>query len=142
VPKTPDNVTPIGVNRDTGELVDMESTPKKRRRVRREIRFVMIEVESARNLRLTGKEWEMFWEFAAATDRENGQARIRTAELAKRLEMIPQNVSRMLRKLKDRNVILEEGLSVWRINPRLLTRGSVERWQVDIDAAPGIQWRP
>jgi DNA-binding transcriptional ArsR family regulator len=133
----------MGMNPETGELEEMAAAPKKRRRPRKEIRFVLVEVENTmRHLRMTTNEWALFWELAAVTDRESGQARIRTAELAEKLEVAPQNVSRLLRNLRDRNIILSEGLSVWRISPRLLTRQAVERWEKDMQDAPGIKWRP
>jgi hypothetical protein len=142
VPKTPSNVTPIGLDRETGEIVDLAQHPKQRRRPRREIRFVLVEVENTmRHLEMTSKEWTLFWEMAARVDRENGEIRVRTAELAAALDIVPQNASRLLRRLRDRHILIEEGLSIWRINPKLLTRGSAERWAADMDDAPAIVWK-
>lgn len=132
----------------TGEIVPIGDltveVPQQTRRakVRREVKFVMVAIsmEAMPKLRMSTGEWQLFWTLAAHIDKERGTASISTGVLAQELDRRGPHVSRSLGDLRRRGIIIQEARGVWRFNPLLLARGSVEDWAKDMDGAPRIDW--
>lgn len=139
------------VNRETGEITehgDMTALVPQlptRAKARREVRFVMVQIRSktARSLsdlHLSGVEWRIFHALADFVVLDTGQARVHTRELAAILGYTPRFTSRVLSRLRARNVLIREGTGVWRFNPLLVGYGSIEAWAGRMEDAPRIDW--
>jgi DNA-binding MarR family transcriptional regulator len=132
-------------NTETGEVTDLGTitglVPQQaRRKNRREIKFMLIDIEAMPKLAMSKGEWKLFWQVVSYTDRERGEARVTTGELAKAIGWNVPNTSRALKKMADRNILLKEAIGVWRVNPLLMTRKQVEKWEIDMRHAPAIDW--
>ena len=136
------NVTAL--NPDTGEMVEFGDVtgeqPIHNRRARRGIKFVMIDMETMPQMRLSKNRWTLFWKLVSYVDKERGVARITTAALSRELGWTRQNTSRELGVLRKRNIIIRIEEAVWQINPRILSRKMAERWEVDMEKAPYVDW--
>ena len=91
--------------------------------------FAMVELSEISKLDLTGAQWRVFWQVAAAVNKETGIAAIRTQQIAADIDAIPQNVSRELSALRRRHVLIAEGPGQWRINSNLAWRGELKDWE-------------
>ena len=63
-----------------------------------------------------------------------------TGELADALGWHPANTSRGLSGLVRRGILIRERQGVWRVNPLLMSRQAVEKWQLERDGSPKIDW--
>ena len=135
-----------GVIEATGELIElgtvrgMVPVVPRRAKTRKEIKFMMIDIEAMPELRLTKGQWQLFWRLISYVDRERGEARVSTAELAVRMGWSAPNTSRALSEMVRRNIILKEQRGVWRVNPRLMSRKDVAKWELEMKDAPRIDW--
>lgn len=134
------------LNHDTGEVTDLGDiiamVPQQQRRktARREIKFAMIEIEAMPKLKMSKGEWTLFWTVVRHTDREWGVSRIQTSELAEAMGWSAPNTSRAISRLVARAILIRERAGVLRVNPLLLSRKSVDKWEVDMETAPKIDW--
>lgn len=136
------------VNKQTGELIElgdisgMSPAASRKKKTRKEIKFVMVAIslEAMPRLRMAKGEWTLFWTLVSYLDMERGQARVSTKELAEVIDRAPQDTSRALSNLRRRNIVIREAQGVWRINPHLLTRGTIEQWEIEMRDAPDIDW--
>lgn len=136
------------MNQETGELIElgdisgMTPAQSRRKKSRREIKFVMVAIsmDAMPRLIMAKGEWTLFWTLVSYVDMERGEARVSTKELAEKVGRFPQDVSRSLSRMVKRNIILRERQGVWRVNPHLLARGTIEQWEVDMRDAPEIDW--
>jgi len=139
------------VNPDTGEVTDLGTltglVPQvpTRAKAKREVRFVMVQTrsraaKSLMDLHLSGVEWRVVWAVADYLILETGMARVKTAELAGILGYTPRFTSRVLGRLRRRNVLIREAAGVWCFNPRIVGYGSVEGWAKRMEDAPEIDW--
>lgn len=138
-----ENVTAI--NPETGEVIHLENlsgrvpiTPKKKRR---ELKFMLVDIEAMPELKMSQGLWSLFWQVVKFTDKERGEARVMTKELAEALGWTSQNTSRALGRLRKRGILLRINQGVWMVNPRLMSRKGVEKWELDMEEAPQIDWR-
>ena len=132
-------------NGETGEVIAGTLTglvpqQSRRRKKRKEIKFAMIDIEAMPKLVMSKGEWSLFWAVVSYTDRERGESRVSTKELADRLDWEGSNTSRALTKLCRRNIIIRERPGVLRVNPRLIARGQVDQWESAMEKAPEIDW--
>ncbi len=133
-------------NQKTGEIIELGTVtglvPQQQRRskARKEIKFVMIDIEAMPKLKMTKGEWSLFWLVVSFTDRERGESRVRTAELAEGVGWNSQNTSRAITKLVGRGILIRERVGVLRVNPQLMTRKTVDKWEIDMRSAPKIDW--
>lgn len=125
---------------ELGTITGLVAQQQRRSKARREIRFVMIDIEAMPRLSMSKGEWSLFWLVVKRTDREAGECRVQTAELATDLDWLPNNVSRSLAKLRKRGILIKERAGVWRVNPQLMSRKSVDKWELDMKSAPEIDW--
>jgi hypothetical protein len=128
--------TPSHVAARTGMVPVQPKRPKNRR----EIKFAMIDMQAMPKLKMSKGEWSLFWLVVSYTDLERGEARIATGELSKELGWAGPNTSRALSRLAERNILIKEGPGVWRANPRLLARGTVDKWELHMADAPAVDW--
>lgn len=139
------------VHPETGEVTDLGTltglVPQlpTRAKAKREIRFAMVQTRSRTGqglsaLHLSGVEWRTFWALADFMILETGQARVRTVELAGILGYTTDFTSRVLGRLRRRNVLIREQPGVWRFNPLVMGYGSVEAWAKRMEDAPAIDW--
>lgn len=132
-------------NEATGEIISGTITglvPQQQRRskARREIKFVMIDIEAMPKLAMSKGEWKLFWAVVKYTDRERGESRVQTSELADAIGWNGPNTSRAISRLCKRGILIKERVGVLRVNPQLMTRKSVDKWEADMASAPAIDW--
>src|SRR5690606_33775148 len=133
------------LNETTGEIISGTITglvpqQQRRRRRRKEIKFAMIDIEAMPRLAMSKGEWSLFWKVVSYTDRERGESRVSTKELAEQMGWLGANTSRALTKLCRRGVLIRESPGVLRVNPKLMSRKQVEQWELDMEKAPDIDW--
>jgi hypothetical protein len=135
-----------GTDEKTGELIELGTITgmipvvPRRGKARKEIKFMMIDIEAMPALKMSKGQWQLFWNIISFTDRERGEARVSTGELAKAMGWHSQNTSRALTELRERNIIIREGQGIWRVNPRLMSRKDVAKWELEMAEAPRIDW--
>jgi len=135
-----------GTDEKTGELIElgtitgMVPVVPRRAKARREIHFMMVDIDVMPQLKMSKGEWQLFWHLISFTDRERGEARVTTSSLSRLLGWTSQNTSRSLTRLAERNVILREDRGVWRVNPRLMSRKDVAKWEIEMANAPKVDW--
>lgn len=131
-------------NQTTGEIIELGNlsgmVPSGRARKRKELKFAMVNLETVTQLEMSKGVWKLFWQVVAHMDRESGQSRVTTAELALLLGWSGPVTSRALSSLATRGILIRHRMGVWRINPLLLTRNSAVQWEEEMVGAPAIDW--
>jgi hypothetical protein len=144
--KRPDNVTPMvryqAVNRDTGEVTDIDGPAFRRGKKRgRRRMFALIDLEAQARLELTGQEWAVLHVIMRAVNAETNEARIGREEIAADLGVAAPNVTRVMRTLRDRRIITTLRQGVHRVNAHLMFRGSAQDWDTITETEREPQWK-
>jgi hypothetical protein len=141
--KRHDNVVPIthipAINRETGEVMDMEVLAKRgRKRSGRRRVFAMIDLEAMERLDLTGLEFKVLARIARAANAETNEAWITQEQIAHALGSVQPSVARAIRTLKERRIIFPLARRGYRVNPHILFRGAVPDWNdaTDMEKEP------
>lgn len=134
------------VDQETGEVVPLgnitalQPVAPRRSKSRKEIKFMLVNIEAMPRLKMSKGEWSLFWAVVSYVDRERGEARVATGELARSLDWLPHNVSRSLSALARRGILVRVERGVWQISPLLMTRKAVDKWEIDMESAAPIDW--
>lgn len=130
-----------GVIQSTGEVVDIsiaETRGRRKKGVRKV--FALIDVNATAKLDLTPSQWRVLMQLIKAINKETGESRISTAEIARELGMASANVSRTLSELRARSIVQTERAGLHHVNPHIAFRGSADEWDDATDAAPEPEW--
>lgn len=101
----------------------------------------LMDIDNMVRLELSMQEHKiLFGLLAFIPEKGGGEARVTTSELADRLSMKPQNVSRGLRSLRDRHVIRTPRQSVHEVTPWLAYSGDFDSWNSEVDGWPEPIW--
>lgn len=98
--------------------------------------FVMLSKSGLRKLDLTGAQWSIFAQMLALVDHTTGESRVSTSELAETTGMRTQNVSRALREMQDRKLMLKLGVGRYRINTHIVQLAGADEAVRDADPEP------
>jgi DNA-binding MarR family transcriptional regulator len=98
--------------------------------------FVMLSKVGLRKIELTSAQWSIFAQLLAFMDHTTGESRVSTSELAEITGMVAPNVSRALREMQDRKLLLKLGVSRYRINSHIAHLAGADEEIRDSDPEP------
>lgn len=97
----------------------------------------MVDMGVISRVELTGGELRVLFAIAARIPQKGGvEARCSVAEVAAACEMKPQNVSKIMKDLRGRNIIRTVRVGVHEITPWLLYNGDFDSWNMETDEWP------
>lgn len=130
-----------GIVRGTGEVVDISITEGRGRRKKgaRKV-FALIDVEATAKLDLTPSQWRVLMQLIRAINKETGESRVSTAEIAREVGMAASNVSRTLSELRARRIVRTITPGAHRVSPHIAFRGSADEWDLATDETPEPDW--
>ncbi|QKW32486.1 helix-turn-helix domain-containing protein (plasmid) [Nocardiopsis flavescens] len=85
--------------------------------------------------RLSATEYDV-WNTLLGHMVHGGQVPLSRADVAQRLNIKPEVVSRATGRLKELGLIWRINLGLWQINPRIAFKGTAEEWVHAIDTIP------
>jgi len=90
--------------------------------------FAYVDVESMAMLDLTRQEYRVFTFLCSMIDQGTNHIRVTGVYIAKSIGMTQNNVSRTLKALRERNIIIAVDHGVWRINSWIAWKGNYDKW--------------
>jgi len=146
--------TVVGQQADpqTGELIPFHLhnaeiiTPAKSGRPhskkdRRHPVFMLVDAANAMaKLELTGQEARIFWIIVGRINPATNECRVKATEIATELDVSPAAVSQVIGRLRQRRIILPNGVSTWTINPWIAAYGQVDDWEQATPTLPQPIW--
>lgn len=113
-------------------------------------KWAYVDAESMSMLDLTRQEFRVFTFMMGKMDQPAGEIRVTGAYIARTIGMTEANVSKTLKSLRERLIIIPEGLGIWRMNSWIAYMGEYKKWypaamddeepywtQEELDAAKG-----
>lgn len=139
-------MTPIahytGVVGSTGEIIDVVAPAiRGRKRKGRRKMFALMDLEALDMLELTGVEWAVLHRLMRAVSPETNEAHISGAEIADHLGKPRSNVTRALKELRDRRVIVTRRRGVHKVNSHIMYRGSNQDWELASESEKEPIWK-
>lgn len=128
---------------ETGQAVEIDA-PRRRKRKRgwRE-KVAMIDLDNIGRLELSGLEYRILFAVMQAVPEKGGcRASITIEEVAERVQSTSPSVSRAMKVLRDRRVLIREDNKIGRVmvNPWLMFNGDFDSWAVETDATAEPIW--
>lgn len=124
--------------------VEWQEPVKQGRKSARERKHRVFALVDARNamarLEFTGLEGRVFWTVAAAADPTTNECRITGEQIAARLDTVGPSISRALKELRDRRILISTGRSQWMVNPWISYYGRAEDWETVTLEHPEPEW--
>lgn len=122
---------------DTGQTVSV-NVPRRRKRQKGWREHVsMVDLDVITRVELTGAEHRVLFNIAARIPQKGGvEARVSVNEIAAGCEMKPQNVSKIMKDLRARNILRTLRVGVHQITPWLLYNGDFDSWNMETDEWP------
>lgn len=102
--------------------------------------YAMLDTESMGMLDLTRQEWRVFSFLLSKVETGTGEIRVTNSYISKSIEMTPNNVSRTMKSLRERHIILAEAYGVWRINSNIAWVGDWKKWNAAANDDPEPIW--
>jgi DNA-binding transcriptional ArsR family regulator len=91
-------------------------------------RWAYVDAESMMLLDLTRQEYRVFTFMMGKMESPSGEIRVTGAYIARSIGMTETNVSKTLKSLRERLIIIPEGLGIWRINSWIAYMGDYKKW--------------
>lgn len=91
-------------------------------------KWAYVDAESMAMLDLTHQEYRVFSFMMGKMEAPAGEIRVTGAYIARSIGMTQQNVSKTLKSLRERLVIIPEGLGIWRMNSWIAYMGEYKKW--------------
>lgn len=85
--------------------------------------------------RLTATQYDV-WNTLLGAMQRGGWVPLTLEEISDRLGAYPSNISPALSVLRDRGLVWKEGAGLWRINPQVAFRGTIEEWNEALATIP------
>lgn len=98
--------------------------------------FVMLSKVGLKKIELTGAQWSVFAQLLAHMDHTNGESRIMLQEIAEATGTKSPNVSRCMKELQDRDMVIKLGVGRYRINSHIAHLAGADDDIVDSDPEP------
>ena len=98
--------------------------------------FVMLSKSALKKVELTGAQWSIFAQLLALMDHTTGESRVATSELSETTGMAAPSVSRALREMQDRKLMLKLGVGRYRINTHIAQLAGADEAIRDADPEP------
>jgi CRP-like cAMP-binding protein len=118
---------PVGPTK-TGRPANTRTRVRKGRKNKVTKRFAYVDTESMAMLRLTVQEHRVLYFMMSMIDQGTNEIRVTGVFIAKSIGMTQANVSKTLRSLRERLIIIPVDHGVWRINSWIAWTGSYDKW--------------
>lgn len=118
---------PVGP-RKTGRPANTRTRVRKGRVTKVTKRYAYVDTESMAMLRLTVQEHRVFTFMMSMIDQGTNEIRVTGVFIAKSIGMTQANVSKTLKSLRERLIIIPVDHGVWRINSWIAWTGSYDKW--------------
>ena len=146
MPRKPDagirSTTHLGIVRETGEVVDVEMPVLRGRKRRGKKRvYGLTDLESIARLRLHAAEWTVLNRIMAGLNGETNESSVTHALLADECGMARPNISRIMKTLTERRIIIPVRYGVYRVNPWIVYRGSNDDWTIATEPEEEPVWQ-
>lgn len=103
--------------------------------------FMLVDAANAMaKLELTGQEARIFWIIVSRINPSTGECRVKATEIAAELDVSPAAVSQVTGRLRQRRIILPNGVSTWTINPWIAAYGEAVEWEKATPTVPQPIW--
>lgn len=90
--------------------------------------YAMVDTESMGMLDLSRQEYRVFSFLMSKADTGTGEIRVTNTYIVRGTGMTANNVSKTMKLLRERNIIIAEGYGVWRFNSNILWVGEWKKW--------------
>jgi hypothetical protein len=145
--KQPDNVTSIARLRgkvdETGQTVSIDAPRRRKRKKGWRDRVGLIDLGLMSRLDLNGSEWRVLSTVMACVPEKGGSEAFCTLqEIADRHEIPLSSVSRAMKSLRDRRIIMKNDRRIgrWHVNAWLMYNGDFDSWNVEAEQDPEPIW--
>jgi hypothetical protein len=101
--------------------------------------YVMVDTESFGMLDLSRQEYRVFSFLLSKVDGA-GEIRVTNQYISKAIGMTSNNVSRTMKSLRERDIVISEGYGVWRINAWIAWVGEWKKWNKASQDDPEPTW--
>ncbi len=91
-------------------------------------KWAYVDAESMSMLDLSRQEYRVFTFMMGKMDQPAGEIRVTGAYIARSIGMTETNVSKTLKSLRERLIIIPEGLGIWRMNSWIAYMGEYKTW--------------
>jgi DNA-binding transcriptional ArsR family regulator len=91
-------------------------------------KWAYVDAESMSLLDLTRQEYRVFQFLMGKMEQPSGEIRVTGAYIARSIGMTPANVSKSMKSLRERLIIIPEGLGIWRMNSWIAYMGEYKKW--------------
>lgn len=141
----PDNVTSIarlkGTVVETGQAVEINAPRKRKRKKGWRDHVSMVDVGMMQRLELTGGESRvLFALLARVPERGGAEAFAVVDDMARELDVSGSYVSKILRDLRERNVVMKVRNGKYHVNTWLAYNGDFDSWNAEVDDDPEPIW--
>jgi hypothetical protein len=90
--------------------------------------FAYVDTESMAMLDLSHQEYRVFSFMMSKMEQPSGEIRVTGAYIARSIHMTAVNVSKTLKSLRERLIIIPEGHGSWRMNSWIMWMGDYKKW--------------
>lgn len=91
-------------------------------------KWAYVDAESIGMLDLSRQEYRVFTFMMGKMESPSGEIRVTGAYIARSIGMTEANVSKTLKSLRERLIIIPEGLGIWRMNSWIAYMGEYKKW--------------
>lgn len=102
--------------------------------------YVMLDTESMGMLDLSRQEYRVFSFLLSKVETGTGEIRVTNMYICKSIGMTQPNVSKAMKSLRERHIVIAEGYGVWRINAWIAWVGEWKKWYKASQDDPEPQW--
>ena len=101
--------------------------------------FVMLQKAALKRLELTGSQWQVFSQLLAHMDHTTAESRVMVGEIAEAIGSTQPSVSRSMKVLQDRHIVVKLGLGRYRVSSHIAYLSGETEDQRSMDPTP--EWR-
>ena len=91
-------------------------------------KWAYVDAESMSMLDLSHQEYRVFSFMMGKMDQPAGEIRVTGAYIARSIGMTQNNVSKTMKSLRERLIIIPEGIGIWRMNSWIAYMGEYKTW--------------
>jgi DNA-binding transcriptional ArsR family regulator len=143
----PDNVVSMARLRgkvvDTGQSVEIDAPRRRRRKRGWRDHVSLVDIGMMTRLELSGQEYRVLIAVIMHIPEKGGSDAFCTMqEIADTLGIAHQSVSRTMKSLRDRNIIIRRSSKIgrWHVNAWLAFNGDFDSWNAEAESDPEPIW--
>lgn len=118
-----------GRNLTSGEPIEVELPKRRGGKARRKITMTMVDTDVMFRLEMVGSEQRVLWTLCKHVPRGGGSTSfVQVSQIAEQLGVAQSHVSRVLKELRRRRIVVTERTGQHVINPWIMWNGSMDDW--------------